>query len=83
MTKFQTAKENLNAFYKARAKIILYQNQAEEFVRTDVTKKYHDESRNNYIEGSTIKKLGVNRVIYEGQANIENIINKKLEYDLS
>ena len=83
MTKFQTAKDNLNAFYKARAKIILYQNRAEEFDLTDVTKIYHYESLNNYIEGSTIKKLEVDRVIYEGQANIENIINKKLEYDLS
>ena len=80
ITKFQTAKDNLNAFYKARAKIILYQNRAEEFDLTDVTKIYHYESLNNYIEGSTIKKLQVNRVIYEGQANIENIINKKLEY---
>ena len=50
---------------------------------TDVTKIYHYESLDNFIEGSTIKKLEVNRVIYEGQANIENIINKKLEYDLS
>ena len=80
MTKFQTAKDNLNAFYKARAKIILYQNRAEEFDLTDVTKIYHYESLNNYIEGSTIKKLEVDRVIYEGQANIENIINEKLEY---
>ena len=79
MTKFQTAKDNLNAFYKARAKIILYQNRAEEFDLTDVTKIYHYESL-NYIEGSTIKKLEVDRVIYEGQANIENIINEKLEY---
>ena len=63
MTKFQTAKDNLNAFYKARAKRILYQNRAEEFDMTDVTKIY--ESLNNYKEGSTIKKLEVDRMIYK------------------
>ena len=29
MARFESAKENLNAFYKARAKIILHQNRAE------------------------------------------------------
>ena len=83
MTKFETAKENLNTFYKARAKIILHQNRAEEFDLSDNTKIYHFESLNNYIEGSTIKKLEVENVIYEGQKDIENAINRKLEIDLS
>ena len=48
MTKFETAKENLNTFYKARAKIILHQNRAEEFNLSDNTKIYHFESLNNY-----------------------------------
>ena len=83
MTKFETAKENLNAFYKDRAKIILHQNRAEEFDLSDNTKIYHFESLNNYIEGSIIKKLEVDNVIYEDQKDIENAINSKLEIDLS
>ena len=76
MTRFDSAKENLNAFYKARAKIILYQNRAEEFDLSDSTKIYHFESLNNYIERSVIKKLEVEHVVYEGQIEIEKAITK-------
>ena len=81
--KIRNSKENLNTFYEARAKIILHQNRAEEFDLSDNTKIYHFESLNNYIEGSIIKKLEVENVIYEGQKDIENAINRKLEIDLS
>ena len=83
MARFESAKENLNAFYKARAKIILHQNRAEEFDLSDNTKIYHFESLNKYIEGSAIKKLEVDHIVYESQIEIERAINKKLEFDLS
>ena len=83
LAKYETAKDNLNAFYKDRAKIILHQNKAEEFDRSDNTKIYHFESLDKYVEASTIKKIEIDRVIYEGQTNIEEAINKKLETDLS
>ena len=83
MTKYETAKQNLNAFYKDRANIILHQNRAEEFDRSDNTKIYHFESLDKYVEASTIKKVEVDGVIYEGQSNIEDAINKKLKLDLS
>ena len=70
MTKFETAKENLNAFYKDRAKIILHQNRAEEFDLSDSTKIYHFDCLNNYIEGSTIKKLEVDNVKFVLERNI-------------
>ena len=83
MTKYETVKDDLNAFYKNRANIIIQQNKAEEFDRSDNTKIYHFESLDKYVEASTIKKLEVDRVIYEGQSNIEDAINKKLKFDLS
>ena len=75
MTKFESAKEYLNAFYKAR-KMLLHQNQAEEFDLSDNTKIYHFESLNKYIEGSAIKKLEVDHIVYESQIEIERAINR-------
>ena len=50
MTKYETVKDDLNAFYKNRANIIIQQNKAEEFDRSDNTKIYHFESLDKYVE---------------------------------
>ena len=83
LAKYEDAKRNLQKFYHDRAKIILYQNKAEEFDMSDTTKIYHFESLNNYVKSSKIDKLEVDGKIFNGHENIENIINEKLTDTMS
>ena len=50
---------------------------------SDETKLYHYESLQNYVTKSEIKKIEVDGCIYEGQKDIENIINHTLEQSMS
>ena len=83
LAKYEIAKKNLQNFYQDRAKIILYQNKAEEFDMSDTTKIYHFESLNKYVKSSKIDKLEVDGKIYDGHENIESIINEKLTDTMS
>ena len=83
LAKYEEAKKNLQNHYQERAKIILYQNKAEEFDMSDTTKIYHFESLKNYVKSTKIDKLEVEGKIYEGHKNIENIINEKLADTMS
>ena len=83
ISKLDNVKSEMQSFYQERAKIILIQNRAEVFDMSDETKLYHYESLSNYVTKSEIKKIDVDGFIYEGQKNIENIINQSLEKSMS
>ena len=83
VTKLDNIKAEMQSFYQERAKIILIQNRAEVFDMSDETKLYHFESLNSYVTKSEITRIEVDDCIYEGQKNIENVINKSLEKSMS
>ena len=83
ITKLDNVKAEMRSFYQERAKIILIQNRAEVFDMSDETKLYHYESLANYLTKSEITKIEVDERIYEGQKDIENIINQSLEKSMS
>ena len=83
VSKLDSVKAEIQRFYQERAKVILMQNRAEVFDMSDVTKLYHYESLDKYITNSEIKKLEVKGMVYEGQVEVENAINKSLEESMS